>query len=133
MLLAVLLPDEEDELLLALLEPTLTRVTLAGKVRPGKASTEKLALWPSFTCPTSASSTETSTSICVRSSAMVKSTGALSEAATVWPGSISRDSTTPVTGDTICAMERLVWAVESWACETCTCACAERRLASAEL
>ena len=46
-LLAVLVVD--DDAVLALFDPTLTRVTFAGKLRPGKASTAKVALWPSFT------------------------------------------------------------------------------------
>jgi len=112
--------DVEEELLL-LFDPTLTRLILAGKRSPGKASTVKVASWPSFTCPTSASSIDTSSSIWLRSSAMVNRTGAFSDAATVWPGSISRESTTPVTGEKMRAFERLVCAVPSAArcCDTC--------------
>ena len=46
-----------------------------------------VAFWPTFTWPTSASSTSTCSSILARSSASVNSTGAWNDAATVWPGS----------------------------------------------
>src|SRR3546814_15103301 len=72
-------------------------VIAAGKVLPGKASTVKLARWPSLICPTSASSTETSSFILERSSAITNKVGVLNDAATVWPGSTCRASTTTVT------------------------------------
>ncbi len=49
----------------------------------------------------------------------------LNEAATVWPGSIWRASTTPETGERITARLRWVTLVESCACEAATLACAE--------
>jgi hypothetical protein len=65
-------------------------VTWPLKRSPGKASTVKRMFWPVFTRPTSASSTATFTSIWRRSRAMVNSTGAWNEAATVWPTSTLR-------------------------------------------
>jgi hypothetical protein len=65
----------------------LTRFSTAGKALPGKASTVKVAPWPSRTWPTSASSMATSSFMRERSSAMVKRTGVEKAAATVWPGS----------------------------------------------
>src|SRR5215467_1181344 len=68
------------------------------KVRVGKASTVKVVCWPTWTRPTSASSTLVSTCILLRSCAMTKSTGAWRLAATVWPTSTLRATTTPSTG-----------------------------------
>ena len=58
----------------------------------------KKAGWPAFTWPMSASSMETSSFIFERSWAMVKRFGVLKLAATVWPTSASRATTTPSTG-----------------------------------
>ena len=65
---------------------------------PGKASTVNVAWSSSLMRPMSASSTLTSTCILVRSWAIVKSTGACRLAATVWPTSTARETTTPSTG-----------------------------------
>jgi hypothetical protein len=51
--------------------------------------------------PTSASDTAVSTCILRRSSAIVNSVGAVSEAATVWPMSTLREMTMPEMGETI--------------------------------
>ncbi len=69
--------------------------------RSGKASTEKFASWPSFTRPMSASSMFVRTCIFVRSWAIVKRTGAWNDAATVWPMSYCRSTTTPSIGERI--------------------------------
>ena len=114
-----LLPEDVPLPELPALAPRSTRSTCAGNVRPGNASTWKVAAWPAATSPTSASSTFTSRRIARRSSAITNSTGALNEAATVWPGSTSRDRTTPVTGERIRAFENCVWSDES-----CARACA---------
>jgi len=105
-------------------EPISTRVIFAGKVRPGKASTVNVARWPSRTVPTSASSIETSSFICERSSAMTNSVGVLNDAATVWPGSTCRASTTPETGDWMMERARWVWlwARLAWLATTLACA-----------
>ena len=81
----LLLVDEDEALAdeTERLEPMSTRVIIAGKVRPGKASTVKLARWPCLTPPTSASSIDTSSFIFERSSAMTNRVGVLKEAATV--------------------------------------------------
>ena len=86
---AALVVEEADEVaaLTVRFDPRSTRVIVAGKVRPGKASTVKLAFCPTFTSPTSASSIATSSFILVRSSAMTNRVGVLNDAATVWPGS----------------------------------------------
>src|SRR3546814_12123459 len=78
-----LLVVEDDASCTVRLEPRSTRVIAAGKVLPGKASTVKLARWPSLICPTSASSTETSSFILERSSAITNKVGVLNDAATV--------------------------------------------------
>ena len=67
-----------------------------------------VASWPTSTEPTSASSTETCSSIFLRSSASVNNTGACSEAATVWPGSTERTSTTPLIGERMSVLPRSV-------------------------
>src|SRR3546814_4751572 len=74
-----LLVVEDDASCTVRLEPRSTRVIAAGKVLPGKASTVKLARWPSLICPTSASSTETSSFILERSSAITNKVGVRSE------------------------------------------------------
>ncbi len=86
----------------------------------------KLAFCPAWTCPTSASSIETRNCICGRSSAITNSVATLNEAATVWPGSTCRDSTTPETGETMIARRRLVSALDSCAWAEVTLACAGR-------
>ena len=65
----------------------------------GKASTVKVTLCPSFTCPMSASSMLASTCISVRLLAMVKRVGVLNDAATVCPSSTSLFSITPSMGE----------------------------------
>jgi hypothetical protein len=87
--------------------------------RPGQASTLKVADWPTFTRPTSASSTSTCSSIFARSSASVNSTGAWKEAATVCPGSMSRSSTTPSMGERMLALPTSVW-FDCNSARTCT-------------
>ena len=124
----------EDEALAAVtvwFEPRSTRVMRAGKVRPGKASTTKLACWPSFTSPTSASSIATSSFMLVRSSAITNSVGVLNDAATVWPGSTWRARTTPDTGLRMIARARCVCDWASCARAAATLACATRRAATA--
>ena len=76
-------------------------------MRPGNASTVKIALMPSRSRPTSASSTAASTCIRVRSWAIVKSVGAWRLAATVCPGSMARDTTTPSTGARISGVDQV--------------------------
>src|SRR5690349_12845374 len=100
--------DEDDDEDLVLLEAKCTCVIFAANVRLGNASTVNVASWPTSTAPTSASSTATCSSIFLRSSASVNSTGACSEAATVWPGSTERTSTTPSIGERISALLRSV-------------------------
>ncbi|MGC4114424.1 MAG: hypothetical protein QM765_07395 [Myxococcales bacterium] len=56
---------------------------------------------PDFTRPTSASDTLVSTCIFERSWAMVKSVGDWKLAATVWPTSMARLTTTPSMGETM--------------------------------
>ncbi len=73
----------------------------------GKASTENVASWPTFTRPTSASSMFVRTCIFVRSCAIVKMTGAWKDAATVWPTSYCRSTTTPSMGDMIFAYDEV--------------------------
>ena len=73
-------------------------VTLPVNVRPGYASTVNVAGWFTRTRPTSASDTLVSTCILVRSCAIRNSVGAARLAATVWPTSTFRDTTTPSTG-----------------------------------
>ena len=68
----------------------------------------KLAPWPFFTWPTSASSTLTCSFIFARSSASVNSVTACSDAATALPGSTERESTTPSMGERIVALARFV-------------------------
>ena len=63
----------------------------------------KVAGIPGASRPTSASLTLVSTCIFPRSSAMVKSVGACSEAATVCPTSTLREMTTPLMGEMIVA------------------------------
>ena len=60
-----------------------------------------------------------------RSSAMTNKVGVLKLAATVWPGSTWRASTTPETGERITARLRWVWLDESCACAATTFAVAE--------
>ena len=74
-------------------------VTLPWNVRFGYASTVKVASCPTFAAPTSDSETLVSTCICVRSRAIRKSVGVWKLAATVWPTSTLRDTTTPSTGE----------------------------------
>ena len=59
----------------------------------------------------SASSTASTICIFARSSAMVNSSGACRLAATVWPGSMLRVSTTPSTGERITVRSRLTCVV----------------------
>lgn len=87
----------------------------------------KLACCPSCTRPTSASSTSTRNSICVRSSASVNRTGAWNVAATVCPGSTERSSTMPLIGERITAFARSVRLARSVAR---ACATAARAAAS---
>ena len=86
-------------------------VTVPVNVSPGNASTVKVARSSSLMRPMSASSTLVSTCICVRSWAIVKSTGACRLAATVWPTSTWRETTTPSTGARI-----VVWSRSTCAC-----------------
>jgi len=78
----------------------------------------KLTRWPGLTWPMSASSTDSSIFIFDRSSAMVNSSGACRLAATVWPGSMLRVRTTPLTGERITVRSRLtrVVSVEAACC-----------------
>jgi len=90
----------------------------------------KLAFWPSRTVPTSVSSTLTCRRSWVRSSAIVNSVTACSDAATALPGSTERVSTTPSIGERIDAFERLVSSVASAARASATLA---RALAASAL
>ena len=81
-------------------------VTRPTNVSLGNASTVKVAWSFSLTRPMSASSTLVSTCIFVRSWAIVKSTGAWRLAATVWPTSTWRETTTPSTGALIVVWSR---------------------------
>ena len=92
---------EEVAALTVRFDPRSTRVIVAGKVRPGKASTVKVAFWPSGTRPMSASLTKAFTCIRARLSAMTKSVGVWKLAATVWPTSTLRETTIPSTGETM--------------------------------
>ncbi len=74
-------------------------VTLPVNVRPVKASTVKVEVWPSSTLPTSASDTLASICILDRSLAIMNRTGAFMLAATVWPTSTLREMTMPSTGE----------------------------------
>ena len=67
----------------------------------GYASTVKVTRISGTSWPMSDSATLVCTSIARRSSAIVNSVGADSEAATVWPSDTSREITTPSIGDTI--------------------------------
>ena len=67
----------------------------------------------------------------VKSSARVKRTGACKEAATVCPGSTLRASTTPLIGERMTALVRLVWSEFSVASACCTLARASSTLANA--
>ena len=71
---------------------------------------------PSRSRPTSASSTAASTCIRVRSCAIVKSVGAWRLAATVWPESMVRETTTPSTGARISVCTRSSRVCSSAAC-----------------
>ncbi len=108
-------------------------------VRPGKESTVKVTLWPSVTRPTSASSTLVSTCMLRRSWAMVNRVGACRLAATVWPRSTLRPTTTPSTGARMKVRSRSTWACRSaasfwatWALAFVSIASATRSWASAE-
>ena len=99
--------------------------------RSGKASTEKVASCPVFTRPMSDSSMFVRTCIFVRSCAMVKSVGAWNDAATVWPTSYWRATTTPSIGEAIFVYWRFVCACLIAASACLTDAAAPSRLASA--
>ena len=100
----------------------------------------KVAVWPTLTRPTSASSTLVSTCMLRRSWAIVKRVGAWRLAATVWPTSTLRPTTVPSTGARMkvrsrstCAWRRAAWFCTTWAAaffsiasETRSCASAAR-------
>jgi hypothetical protein len=67
----------------------------------GNASTLNVTVWPTLIEPTSDSSVLTSTCILLRSWAMLNSTGACRDAATVCPTSTLREMTMPLMGETI--------------------------------
>ena len=92
------------------------------KVRPANASTVKVALWPSRTRPTSASSIAASTCMSARFCAMMNSSGACNDAATVCPGSTDFLTTTPSTGARIAVRSRSILACASCASRCCTTA-----------
>ena len=73
------------------------------------------------------------TCIFVRSCAIVKRTGAWNDAATVWPTSYCRLTTTPSIGDAIRVYERFVSACFSAACACATAAAAESRVVCARV
>jgi len=75
-----------------------TWLTVPLNCSSGKESTVNWPPWPGLTWPMSASSMAASIFILVRSWAMTKSVGVLKEAATVWPTSTARLTTTPLTG-----------------------------------
>ena len=75
-----------------------TWLTVPLKGSSGKESTVNWPFSPARTWPMSASSMAASTFIFVRSWAMTNSVGVLKEAATVWPTSTARLTTTPLTG-----------------------------------
>ena len=87
----------------------------------------KLAFCPTFTEPTSASSTFTCRRSLLRSSATLSSVTACSEAATALPGSTVRVSTTPSIDERMDALDRLVASLDTPACASITLA---RALAS---
>jgi hypothetical protein len=91
---------------------------------PGYASTENVASMPLFSLPTSASATNVSTWIERRSCAMVNSVGDCSDAATVCPTSMLRESTMPSIGDLMMVNERLTSASLALAAALESCACA---------
>src|ERR1039457_7225467 len=97
-----------------MVEPKPTRVMRAGNLRLGYALTVKVASWPVLTEPTSASSTYTHRRNLARSSATVNRVTACSDAATAFPGSTLRVSTTPAAGARIDDFDRLIWSVDSW-------------------
>ena len=91
----------------------------------------KVAFWSTLTAPTSASSTATSSLSCARSSATENSVTACSEAATALPGSTVRLSTTPLMGERIEALDRLVSVVARAARDSVTAARAAASMATA--
>ena len=78
-----------------------TWVTWPWNTSSENASTVKSTGYPSFTWPMSASDTEAQMFILVMSCAIVKSTGVLIAAMTVWPRSTFREMTMPSTGAVI--------------------------------
>src|SRR3954469_7069142 len=100
------------------------------KVSPGKASTVKVAVIPSFTLPTSASSTFARTCMRERSLAITNSVGDCKLAATVCPMSTLREMTMPSMGLRILHSETLVSAPSRSAFACATRASAARRAAA---
>ena len=81
--------------------------------------------WPTLHMPMSDSETSAETCIFVRSWAIVKIVGAWKDAATVWPTSYWRSTTTPSMGATILLLLRSVCACSSVAWAWATDATAE--------
>ncbi len=80
---------------------------------------------PTLHIPMSDSETSAETCILVRSCAIVKSVGAVKDAATVWPTSYWRSTTTPSIGAVIRLLRRSVSACASEAFAWLTAAAAE--------
>ena len=94
-------------------------------VWPGKASTVKLAFWPTRNRPTSLSSMLASTCMSCRFCAMMNNSGACRLAATVWPFSMARLITMPFTGEVMRVRSRSIRACASAASRCATLACAD--------
>ena len=91
--------------------PLLTLYIVDVKVSSGKVSTVNFTFWFSFTLPTSASDTFTTSFIFSKFSAITKSSGVENDAATVWPASILLVKTTPSIGLVIIEFFKSIFAL----------------------